>query len=86
MEALKRKLSSRKLWAAVAGVVAGLAMVFGLDENIVTEVSGAVMAVASVITYIITEGKIDAERVKTAIVEVKEVVEVLDGDTEGEAE
>lgn len=86
MEALKRKLSSRKLWAAVAGVVSGLAMVFGLDGNIVTEVSGAVMAVASVITYIITEGKIDAERVKTAIVEVKEVVEVLDGDTEGEAE
>ena len=86
MEALKRKLSSRKLWAAVAGVVAGLAMVFGLDENIVTEVSGAVMAVASVVTYIITEGKIDAERVKTAIVEVKEVVEVLDGDTEGETE
>lgn len=86
MEALKRKLSSRKLWAAVAGVVSGLAMVFGLDGNIVTEVSGAVMAVASVITYIITEGKVDAERVKTAIVEVKEVVEVLDGDTEGEAE
>lgn len=86
MEALKRKLSSRKLWAAVAGVVSGLAMVFGLDGNIVTEVSGAVMAVASVITYIITEGKIDAERVKTAIVEVKEAVEVLDGDTEGEAE
>ncbi len=86
MEALKRKLSSRKLWAAVAGVVSGLAMVFGLDGNIVTEVSGAVMAVASVITYIITEGKIDAERVKTAIVEVKEVVEVLDGDTEGETE
>lgn len=86
MEALKRKLSSRKLWAAVAGVVSGLAMVFGLDGNIVTEVSGAVMAVASVITYIITEGKVDAERVKTAIVEVKEAVEVLDGDTEGEAE
>lgn len=86
MEALKRKLSSRKLWAAVAGVVSGLAMVFGLDGNIVTEVSGAVMAVASVITYIITEGKVDAERVKTAIVEVKEAVEVLDGGAEGEAE
>lgn len=86
MEALKRKLSSRKLWAAVAGVVAGLAVAFGLDENIITEVSGAVMVVASVITYIVTEGKVDAESVKTAIVEVKEAVEVLDGDTEGEAE
>ena len=29
----KRKLSSRKLWAAAAGIVAGLAMVFKLDER-----------------------------------------------------
>ena len=86
MEALKRKLSSRKLWAAVAGVVSGLAVAFGLDENIITEVSGAVMVVASVITYIVTEGKVDAESVKQAIVEVGEVVDILDGDAEGEAE
>ena len=78
MEALKRKLSSRKLWAAVAGVVAGLAMVFGLDENIVTEVSGAVMAVASVITYIITEGKIDAAAVGNAANKVQDALEELE--------
>ena len=51
----KRKLSSRKLWAAAAGIVTGLAMVFGL---------GAVVSAASVIAYIITEGKVDAEGVK----------------------
>ena len=28
-----RKISSRKLWAAGAGLIAGLAMVFGLDES-----------------------------------------------------
>ena len=60
----KRKLSSRKLWAAVAGIVAGLAMVFGLDEGTMTQVSGAVVSAASVIAYIITEGKVDAEGVK----------------------
>ena len=32
----KHKLSSRKLWAAVAGIVTGLAMVFGLDENTIS--------------------------------------------------
>lgn len=80
MENLKRKLSSRKLWAAVAGVVSGLAMAFGLDENIITKVSGAVMVVASVITYIVTEGKVDAESVKTAIEEVGEVIEILEED------
>ena len=60
----KRKLSSRKLWAAAAGVVTGLAMVFGLDEGTMTQVSGAVVSAASVIAYIITEGKVDAEGVK----------------------
>ena len=56
---IRYKLMSRKFWAAAAGVVSGLAMVFGLDEGIVNTVSGAVVSMASVITYIITEGSID---------------------------
>ena len=60
----KRKLSSRKLWAAVAGIVTGLAMVFGLDEGTISSVAGAVVSVASVLAYIITEGKVDAAGVK----------------------
>ena len=60
----KRKLSSRKLWAAAAGIATGLAMVFGLDEGTMSSVAGAVVSAASVIAYIITEGKVDAEGVK----------------------
>ena len=60
----KRKLSSRKLWAAAAGIVTGLAMVFGLDEGTISSVAGAVVSVASVVSYIIAEGKVDAESVK----------------------
>lgn len=56
----KRKLSSRKLWAAAAGIVTGLAMVFGLDENTVSTVAGAVVSAASVIAYIMGESKADA--------------------------
>ena len=56
---IRNKLMSRKFWAAAAGEVSGLAMVFGLDEGIVNTVSGAVVSMASVITYIITEGNID---------------------------
>ena len=62
----KRKLSSRKLWAAAAGVIAGLAMVFGLDEGTVSDVAGAVVSLASLVTYIMTEGKVDAAGVKGA--------------------
>lgn len=72
---MKQKLSSRKLWAAIAGLVAGLAMVFGLDESIVSQVSGAVVSVASVIAYIITEGKIDAAAVGQAAEDVAEAVD-----------
>lgn len=60
----KRKLSSRKLWAAIAGVVTGLAMVFKLDESTISSVAGAVVSMASVVSYIITEGKVDAESIK----------------------
>lgn len=63
----KRKLSSRKLWAAAAGIVTGLAMVFGLDEGTISNVAGAVVSVASVIAYIVTEGRVDAEGVKSAV-------------------
>ena len=49
----------------------GLAMVFGLDEGTVSAVAGAVVSVASVITYIITEGRVDAESVKKALDQVQ---------------
>ena len=62
----KRKLSFRKLWAAIAGIVTGLAMVFGLDESTISSVAGAVVSVASVVSYIITEGKVDAAGVRKA--------------------
>jgi phage shock protein PspC (stress-responsive transcriptional regulator) len=74
MSKMLQKLSSRKLWAAIAGIVTGLAVVFGLDQSIVTTVSGAVVSVASVVAYIVTEGKIDAAAVKTAVEDVQQAV------------
>ena len=78
METLIRKLSSRKLWAAVAGIVTGLAMVFGLDGDVISSVAGAVVSVASVVTYIVTEGKIDAAAVKDAIEDIQEAEKVIE--------
>ena len=73
----KRKLSSRKLWAAVAGIVTGLAMVFGLDEGTISSVAGAVVSVASVLAYIITEGKVDEAAAKEAAEDVRGAVEAV---------
>ena len=75
MKTPKEKLTSRKFLAAVAGVISGLAMVFGLDEHIIGQVSGAIVSVASVVSYIVTEGKIDAAAVGQAAEDVAEAVE-----------
>lgn len=82
MKDFLRKLTSRKLWLALAGVATGVAMVLGVDGGEITSVAGAVTALASVITYIITEGKVDAEAVKQAVERTQEAVETLEGDAE----
>lgn len=74
---LKQKLSSRKLWAAIVGVVTGLSVIFGLDTDVINTVSGAVVAVGSVIAYIITEGRVDAAAVKSAIELVQDAAEAI---------
>ncbi|MCC8077954.1 MAG: hypothetical protein LIO60_06380 [Oscillospiraceae bacterium] len=73
-----QKLTSRKFLAAVAGFVTGLVMVFGLDADVVTSVAGAVVSVASVITYIITEGKVDVAAVAQTVECVGATVEELE--------
>lgn len=78
METLKRKFSSRKLWAAIAGILIGVATIFGLDENTINTVSGAVVAVGSIIAYIAAEGKIDTARIKNAADKVQDAIELLD--------
>ena len=78
MEILK-KLISRKLWVAVIGVLMGVSMIFGVDPNVAETVSGAVVAVVSVVAYIITEGKIDAAAVGDAAQKVQDAVDAVTG-------
>ena len=56
----KRKLTSRKFWVAVVGLVSGLLMAFKVDGQTVETISGRIMAAASVTAYIIGEGLADA--------------------------
>ena len=78
MEILK-KLKSRKLWVALLGVAFGVATAFGVDPNVAETVSGAVVAVVSVVAYIITEGKIDAAAVGDAAQKVQDAVDAVTG-------
>ena len=57
-----RKLSSRKFWVALAGLVSGLMLAFGKTEAEAETVSGVILAGASVIGYLLAEGLTDAAR------------------------
>lgn len=56
----KRKLTSRKLWVAVAGFVAGLIVIFGGSQESADKVSGSILSGAAVVGYIVGEGLTDA--------------------------
>lgn len=56
----KRKLSSRKFWMAVVGFVTGLLVFCGMSEGEAAQIGGIIMSGASVISYIIAEGMVDA--------------------------
>ena len=56
----KRKLTSRKLWIAVAGFVSGLILAFGGSECTAATVSGVILQGAAVIGYLLAEGLTDA--------------------------
>lgn len=55
----KRKLTSRKLWLSVASFVSMLIIALSGDEGSAQQVSGLIMAGATVIGYVIGEGLAD---------------------------
>lgn len=55
----KRKLTSRKFWAAVANFVGMLLIALRVAEETATQVTALIMAGAGVIAYIIGEGLAD---------------------------
>ena len=58
-ENMKRKLTSRKFWLAVACFITGLIMAFGGGEETAQTVAGCIMSGASVIAYVVGEGLVD---------------------------
>lgn len=59
-EELKRKLCSRKLWAAAAGFVTGVMALLGSPDGSAEKVSALILSAASVVAYVIGEGLTDA--------------------------
>lgn len=60
----KKKLTSRKLWIAVASFIANIIIVCGGTESETVQVTALIMAGATVIGYILGEGLVDSASAK----------------------
>lgn len=75
-----KKLTSRKLWTAVASFVSMMIVATGGAENTATQVTAIIMAGASVIAYIIGEGLTDAANIEIGEGQLLEVNAIKDED------
>lgn len=58
----RQKLSSRKFWAAAAGFISSLLVVFRTDEGTITQVSAIITAGGVLVAYILGEAMVDSNR------------------------
>jgi hypothetical protein len=56
----KRKLSSRKFWAAIAAWVTSLLAAFNVTESTMAQVGIVVAGIGSLCVYMLAEAKADA--------------------------
>lgn len=64
MNTWTRKLTSRKLWLAIALFVSGLVMALGGTSEKAETISGCIMQGAAVLGYLLAEGLTDAAHVE----------------------
>lgn len=60
----KKKLSSRKFWAAISGVVISVMVAFNADAGEQEKVTGVIAATGTLAIYMLAEGEADKAAVK----------------------
>ena len=77
----KRKLTSRKLWLAIADFIGMLIIAFGYAESTATQITSIIMAGAGVVGYLIAEGLADGANGTTTTI-VEETIKKTGSETE----
>ena len=70
----KRKLSSRKFWVAIVGLVTGLLLLFGVDKTQTEQIGGIILTAGTIVAYILGE----------AITDTGDNITIVDGAEEEE--
>lgn len=76
----KRKLSSRKMWAAIIGVILSVMVMFGASEDDKNKVTGLITACSTLVIYILSEGSVDSAGAKNT--NETDTVDTTDEETE----
>ena len=69
---MKQKLSSRKFWSAMVGVVSGIGLIATGNTN-----EGTSIIISSILGYLLTEGYIDAKAATSAKEIMQQIQEYL---------
>ena len=72
MNNILRKLTSRKLWVTIVGIVVGIAAAFGITENEYAQIVGLIGAIAAAVNYVHAEGIVDKASAVPIIIEAEE--------------
>lgn len=80
------KLTSRKLWVAVAAFVSGLIVAFKGDAETAEVVSGIILQGAAVLGYLLAEGLVDAKGASNIVVNAEPLEYIPPDDLEDEEE
>ena len=59
----KRKLSSRKFWALLAGLTTSGLVLFNVSDNTIAQVAAVIGAFGSVAVYMLAEAYVDGQAV-----------------------
>lgn len=85
-EKIIRKLTSRKFWVGLGGVVSGLILIFGFAETSAETIAGAIITLGSAVGYMISEGIVDAKNVGQILEEAEKIFNEIRNFKNGEDE
>ena len=75
----KNKLSSRKLWAAIAAWITSILTAFNASESVVARTAIIISGIGALIVYMLAEAHVDAKNAKAEIM-LGEAIDVFEDD------
>ena len=77
---IKDKLTSRKFWVSLAGLIVGIIGIIGfnISENMVGLISSSIVSLGSVVGYLLSEGTVDANSIREIMNIINKIIDEID--------